>query len=300
MMPGSSAIADNRPVALAQRNFQSVMDTHFESNPLLQRRYDNPNPAASESDVEAFAGVTLSEHHVVPYSKLQTFLNKYRTAVNDTESEDGNPAFTTLAGFVPDDAAMDSAQLNNLQIITNEAKAAIDEADTTPQQWLQLDAESKADIINTIGTAGRRGRARLSLDNWANTMEATRTGSEVEGNEPSTEIVMSYTLWAKGNLFVGPEGAVRSWDPGNGFDTWAQYFLPEGHYAVLSNIYDAIDDAITELNKPEPNLDNESIVAVIENLQTLAANYNAAVEFNSEAWVKPEGSDQWRPAALVE
>lgn len=290
---------DNRASSVAQRNIQAVFENHTRSTSLLQRRYDNPDPAASSSDDDRFADVTLSEHHVVPYSNLLAFLDAYRAAANNEEAEGGNPAFTNLADFLPENADMNSTKLEALNIITRQAKAAIDDAGTTPQEWLELDAEEKNEIIDGIeGAPHIRTRARRSLDNWAKTMNATRTGEEVDGVEPSADLILSYTTWAKGNLFVGPEGAVRTWDPGDGFDTWAQYFIPEEHYTTLNNINTALATATAALGGDEPDLEAEQVATVLENLQTLATTYNNATDFDPDAWVKPEGAETWQPSAL--
>lgn len=299
----NAPVVDNRMATIVQKKLQEAirnsprvkqqaayhaMADHYTA-PVAQRRYNNPDPAASTSAAAGFAGVTLSEHHVVPYSVLLSFLDKYRAKAN---------AFTALSGFIPADATMDSAKLARLNLITAEAKTALDAAAMTPQAWLIASDPAKDAVIDNIeGAAHLRTRARNSLDRWANTMAATRAGADVHGREPSTDLLLSYATWAKGNLFSGPEGAVREWDPGEGFDTWAQYFIPAARYAILQNINNALAGAIVAVDGD--NLAHADVTTVITNLQALALNHNAAVAFDPAAWDHRAGSPRWKPAAIA-
>lgn len=307
---------DNRPEVIGQRKGQTLFNKHVQarepiqaktnidlyssrkntigSMAILQKRETNPNPAPSSSLVPDFADVTLSEHHVVPYSKLETFLKEFKRKAT------GSTAFTELSAFIPSNANLTVQELVNLNLITKEAGEALIAKGVAPQDWSTKEESEKNDIINDNidpSPIHLRRSAKRSLDSWGSTIDATTSGVDSDEMEPDWGIIMQYTTWAKGNLFVGPEGAKRTWDPGDSFDTWAQYFFPNAHYDLLKKINDDIVDAIAALEDEQKTIQDEKVQSVVTKLKTVATTYNAPTAFDASLWVK-DGSSKWKPTAL--
>ncbi|MDF2724536.1 MAG: hypothetical protein K0Q59_4211 [Paenibacillus sp.] len=270
---------------------------HSSVSPSIQRRHNNPDPAPSKSDNPDFDGVTLSEHHVVPYSKLDAFLGAYKKKKKDA-------SFATFSGFIPADDSMTTEQLMAVNVISKEAGEVLKAADLTPQEWLEADEEKQTEALKVVtdqSGAGNdeayRKRAKASLDTWDKVLAATRSGEEDAdtASEPSWGLIMSYATWAKGNLFVGPEGAVRVWDPKDKFDTWAEHFLEAEHYQLLVSINRDIE-AATVAVATNPN--DAKVTSVVNNMKTLAETYNEPTPFDPSKWTKDEAEQKWKPTAL--
>lgn len=312
-----SGFMDNRPEVIGRRKGQTLFKRHVQvgepiqaktntdlyssrkntiaSMVILQKRETNPNPAPSSSSVSDFTDVTLSEHHVVPYSKLETFLKEFKRKAA------GTTAFTELSGFIPSNANLTVQELVNLNLITKEAGEALIADDVAPLDWLGKEESEKNDIINNnidSSPGHLRRSAKRSLNSWSSTIDATRSGIDSDGMEPDWGIIMQYTTWAKGNLFVGPEGAKRTWDPGDSFDTWAQYFFHNTHYDLLEKINNDIEDAIEALKDEQKTIQDVKVQSVLTKLKTVATTYNAPTAFDASRWVKKDGSSKWKPTAM--
>ncbi|MFQ3243458.1 MAG: hypothetical protein ACI9SP_000076 [Arenicella sp.] len=206
----------------------------------------NANLSANNQDNTAVQGpyhVHVSRHHIIPYNVLQRFYN----AVQRQNS------ISRLSGFL---------------------KAL---AKTAPLWY------------------GRQGNAPGAARCGANVYEAgyfavalaNNWYTQSDDNQPTGEVLEQFNsfyefyTWMPWNLFIGPEGAIRSDDPGEGFENNAHVVIGQTTFNTINALY---QDMLSYITNPN----NTVLARISQSLSRLAAR-RAVYALNRGDWVLRNG-----------
>ncbi|WP_353652294.1 DUF4157 domain-containing protein [Streptomyces sp. CB03911] len=237
-------------------------------------RYPNPRPGDQEN---------LTEHHIVPYSLLDSFLNAGGGHKAGGESE------KTLGRFMP---AWKDVTLGELTVLGVLRKGVVSED--------RLSVRAASVVQDGLpGGEHDEGEGRAAMqaimeasEVWQSIVQGSAPGTVTAGGDQETRNLSApYYFWAPFNLFVGPKD--RTWDPGAGFDEWAQYCVKPKQYTDLKAAFDALTKAT------RAGADAKAVEDAHDALRRVVSNHKKITRptpYAADEWTTKNG--KFRPQAL--
>lgn len=262
----------------------------------LARRYDKPDPAASK-----YQDIELKEHHVVDYKKIAKFGEDVATTFGQ---EARRVAFRPLFNRWEDvtiGELLNVRQLRETELFKDDREAfastmlaGLRERARTAPRVVTIGAGSVSNEPN-LGPVDDRKYADLKKAEAAYA-NLTSKGQKGPDDEVDQSLVMDYWVWNHANLFVGP--AERVWDPGDNFDRYAKYVMPQVRYQRLVRLNELID-AYFEASDEEPEEGRSPRAKVLKKIRVIIAklgsdnNQRIEIADTFDRW--EQYNEKWRP-----